>query len=198
MIYRASHRNQQELRSQPPTAAILNPDAFAPEKRVHVQLLVGLLGGIIGSAVGGGLTLLTTRMTLRRELEHSYDRELRMERVTAYQQLWRITGALPRYQWPSKTTRSDLRDLIERFHTWYFEAGGLFFSQPAKDAYFAMMNALDRAAGRQANDTTEVDDQEFAGLFAAAEQLRIRLAMDIGAGLEPAVISPQLRPAMSP
>ena len=163
-----------------------------------MPLLVGLLGGIMGSVVGSGLTWLTTRWTLRRELEHSYDRELRAERVVVYQQLWRITGALPRYQWPAKTTRTEIRGLIERFHAWYFEVGGLFFSQQAKDAYFVMMNALDCVAGRQVDDTAEVDDQQFASLFNAAEQLRIRLAMDVGAGLGPAIISPELRPAMNP
>jgi hypothetical protein len=64
------------------------------EMRDQVQLLVGLLGGIMGSIAGGGLTWLTTRWTLRRELEHGYDKELRAERVTAYKKLWQITGAL--------------------------------------------------------------------------------------------------------
>jgi hypothetical protein len=167
-------------------------------EETKVQLLIGLLGGLIGSIAGGGLTWLTTRWTLRRELEHSYDKELRSERVTAYKQLWQATGALPRYQWPGKTTRSELRDLMARFHSWYFEVGGLFFSQQTKDAYFDMMNALDTAAGRQIGDDTEIEDDAYANLFSVGEKLRLHLAADIGASLRPQVPSVQLRPAPNP
>ena len=163
-----------------------------------MQLLVGLLGGLIGSVAGGSLTWLTTRWTVRRQLEHSYDKELRTERAAAYRQLWQITGALPRYQWPAKATRSDLRDLIERFHRWYFEVGGLFFSCTAKSAYFQMMDALDSAAGRRAGDDTEIDDQSYEPLFQAGEQLRLCLAADIGTGLRPQISSTPLPPAVRP
>jgi hypothetical protein len=163
-----------------------------------VQLLVGLLGGLIGSVTGGSLTWLTTRWTVSRELVHSYDRDLRTERITAYRQLWQITGALPRYQWPTRVTRSDLRDLIGRFHTWYFEVGGLFFSQAAKDAYFEMLNVLDSAAGRKPGDGMEINDLVFSELFNKAELLRIRLAADVGTGLRAEVTSAELRPAAAP
>jgi hypothetical protein len=163
-----------------------------------MQLLAVLLGALIGSVAGGGLTWLTTRWTLRRELEHGYDKELRAERVTAYKQLWQITGAVPRYQWPGKTTRSELRELIERCHSWYFEVGGLFFSQRTKDAYFEMMNVLDAAAGRQIGDDTEIEDDVYADLFRTGEHLRLHLAADVGTGLRPQVSSAQLRPAKNP
>ncbi|MFF3327817.1 hypothetical protein [Streptomyces sp. NPDC002889] len=163
-----------------------------------MQLLIGLLGGIMGSVTGGFLTWLTTRWTLRRELAHSYDKELRAERVPAYKRLWQITGALPRYPWPANPTRSDLRALIEKCHSWYFEVGGLFFSQETKDAYLEMMNALDSAAGRQAGDSTEVEDDVVQGLFIVGERLRLHLAAEVGAGLRPQISSTQLRPAESP
>jgi hypothetical protein len=166
--------------------------------RRGMQLLVGLLGGVIGSIAGGSLTWASTRWTLRRQLEHSYDKELRSERLAAYRQLWQITGALPRYQWPSKASRSDLRQLMKQFHRWYFDVGGLFFSQAAKDAYFEMMNALDATAGRRIDDDTEVDDVAFLGLFRAGELLRLQLAADVGTGLQPQVASLQLRPVKSP
>ncbi|MEU9785554.1 hypothetical protein AB0H92_32120 [Streptomyces phaeochromogenes] len=163
-----------------------------------MQLLIGLIGGLMGSLVGGVLAWLTTRWTLRQELEHGYDKELRTERLTAYRKLWQLTGALPRYPWPANPTRSDLRNLIERCHSWYFEVGGLLFSQKTKDAYFEMMNSLDRAAGRQVSDDTRVVDEVFEDLFIAGERLRLHLAADIGTSLRPKVLSPQLRPAEAP
>jgi hypothetical protein len=163
-----------------------------------VQLLIGILGGLMGTVVGGVLTWLTTRWKLRLELEHNYDKELRTERIVAYKQLWQITGALPRYHWPTKPTRSDLRDIIETCHSWYFEVGGLFFSQGTKDAYFTMIDKLDQAAGRQTGNKAEVDDDVLRELFIVGERLRLHLAADVGTGLRPQVSSSQLRAAEDP
>jgi hypothetical protein len=163
-----------------------------------VQLLIGILGGLMGTVVGGVLTWFATRWKLRLELEHNYDKELRTERIAAYKQLWQITRALPRYHWPTKPTRSDLRDLIEICHSWYFEVGGLFFSQETKDTYFTMMDTLDRVAGRQAGNKAEVDDDVLRELFIVGERLRLQLAADVGTGLRPQVSSSQLRAAKDP
>jgi hypothetical protein len=62
---------------------------------------------------GGTITWLTSRWTLQRELEQSYDKELRAERLNAYKQLWQLTEALPRYHWPKNPTRREIRELIE-------------------------------------------------------------------------------------
>lgn len=161
-----------------------------------MQLLIGLLGGLIGSIVGGTITWLTSRWTLQRELEHSYDKELRAERLNAYKQLWQLTEALPRHHWPKNPTRSEIRELIERCHTWYFDVGGLFFSQKTKDAYFKVMNALDKVTGRKAGDNTPVTDDIVRDLFDLGERLRLNMAADVGTGLRPRVPSEQLQPAV--
>jgi hypothetical protein len=114
---------------------------------------------------------------------------------SAYKQLWQLTGALPRYHWPKNPTRSEMRELIERCHSWYFDVGGLFFSQETKDAYFTVMNALDKAAGRQAGDSTPVTEDTVQDLFVLGERLRLNMAADVGTGLRPRVPSEQLRPA---
>jgi len=152
----------------------------------------------MGTVAGGTLTWFTTAWTLRRELEHGYHKELRAERVTAYKQLWQMTSSLPRYAWPEYPTRSELRTLIEKFHTWYFEIGGMFFSEKSKIAYFVMMNALDGAAGRLIADDTRVDGPTYENLFNTGEQLRIELAVDIGTGLKSRVHSRRLRAAKAP
>ncbi|MFF4806288.1 hypothetical protein ACFY1U_49370 [Streptomyces sp. NPDC001351] len=162
-----------------------------------MQLWIGLLGGLIGSLVGGVLTWLTTRWKLREELEHSYDKDLRAERLMAYRKLWQETGAIPRY-WRLQPTRTDLIRLIEKCHSWYFEVGGFLFSQETKDAYFKMMDALDKAGGRQSDDDTPVTNDVLETLSVAAERLRLHLAADLGTGLRPKVASPLLLPSRAP
>lgn len=163
-----------------------------------MQILIGLLGGLMGTVVGGAVTWFTTDRTLRRKLEQSYDKELRTARIAAYKQLWQITSSLPRYAWPVNPTRSELRALIEEFHSWYFAVGGLFLSQKSKDAYFDMMNALDDAAGRRIVDDTRVDSSTYEQLFEYGESLRIELGADIGTGLQSRVPSTKLRRAKVP
>jgi hypothetical protein len=60
-----------------------------------MEFLVGLLGALLGTVAGGLSTLLTSRAQLRRELEHTYDRELRTRRVEAYMTLYKRTRRLP-------------------------------------------------------------------------------------------------------
>ena len=61
-----------------------------------------------------------------RELEYTYDRELRARRVEAYISLYERTGKLPRY-WRTNPPRTELSSWSEGFDSWYFdEAGGLF------------------------------------------------------------------------
>jgi hypothetical protein len=117
--------------------------------------------------------------------------------VTAYTKLWPITAHLPRYYWPKKPSRSDLRNLIEEFHGWYFQDGGLFLTPETKAAYLEMMDRLDEAAGREADDATPVSDAILTSLFEAAERLRVQLAIDVGAGHRPQVPSRPLPPATS-
>ena len=163
-----------------------------------MEVVIGLASGIIGATAGGLVTWWTTRSRLRTELEYGYDKELRSERVAIYRKLWPITASLPRYYWPMKPSRSGLRRLIEEFHGWYFQdSGGLFLTLETKAAYLKMMDRLDEAAGREADDAAPVSDAMLTSLFEAAEGFRIQLANDVGAGHRPQVPSRPLPPAKS-
>jgi hypothetical protein len=160
-----------------------------------MEFLIGVLGGVLGAVAGGVIAWWTTKSRLRTELQYGYDKELRSERIAAYRTLWRITASLPRYWWPSKPARSDLRRVIEECHSWYFEGGGLIFSPETKTAYLNMMDRLDEAAGRAVDDSSPVPDSGLASLFDAAEHLRVQLAVDVGAGHRPELPSRPLPPA---
>jgi hypothetical protein len=162
-----------------------------------MEVVIGLASGIVGATAGGLVTWWTTRSRLRTELAYGYDKELRSERVAIYRKLWAITASLPRYYWPMKPSRSDLRRLIEEFHGWYFQDGGLFLTRETKAAYLEMMNRLDDAAGREADDVAQVSDAILTSLFEAGESLRVQLANDVGAGHRPRVPSRRLPAAKS-
>ena len=93
------------------------------------------VSAVIGLLAGGVITYMTSRAQLRVQAEHDYDVALRDLRLPHYQELFHLTGAIPREWWPSSAlTRRDVLALRERFHDWYFGegAGGLFLSQDAR------------------------------------------------------------------
>lgn len=149
-----------------------------------VSVSSALLGGLVGVGLGGVATWLTTRWQLRKELEYGYDRELRTERVAVYKELWKLSERLPRYYSRGNPTGLDLEQTIENFHRWFFEVGGLFLSDEARAAYFAMMNCLRETAQRN-RDRGAISDDDAIALYDVAENLRIKLTSDVGASRAP-------------
>jgi len=160
-----------------------------------VELLVGLLGALIGTAAGGLSVFLTTRAQMRRELEYAYDRELRARRIEAYMSLYKRTDKLPRY-WRANPKRIELSDFSEAFEGWYFgEAGGLFLSDEAREAYLSMLEVM-AAVASEGSDEDQLSNEDTERLWRAGQALRRRLASDIGAAEDPRLAG--RLPAMSP
>lgn len=145
-----------------------------------------LVSGVVGVALGGVVTWLTARWQLRKELEYGYDRELRAERVAVYKELWKLSEQLPRYHPRRNPTGSAVEQTIEDFHRWFFEVGGLFLSDKARSAYFAMMNRLREIADRN-GEADAIRDDDVRDLYDVAEDLRIQLVSDVDAGRAPQV-----------
>jgi hypothetical protein len=157
-------------------------------------LLAGLLGALVGTAAGGLSAFLTSRAQMRRELEYAYDRDLRARRVEAYMSLYRRTANLPRY-WRTKPARTELSGWSEGFDSWYFdEAGGLFLSDAARQAYLSALEAMATVANERSSD--RLSDEEVERLWRAGQVLRRRLAADIGAAEDPRLAGRQ--PVLSP
>lgn len=134
-----------------------------------------------------------SRPARRIELEHSYDRGLRDKRMECYQGLFRVTECLPRYWLPAETpTRHDLYRFRKSFHDWYFgeEAGGMFLTPSAKDAYIRLVNALaemmDKADGEpERSELPLLSPIESQILRELASELRHQLAEDVGSANPP-------------
>jgi hypothetical protein len=163
--------------------------------RINVELIIGLLGALLGTAVGALATLLTGRAQMRRELQYSYDRELRTRRMDSYASLYRQTGNMPRY-WTNHPARSLLSTWASGLVDWYFrEAGGLYLSDPARDAYLSLFEVMATIANHDSSGE-RLSEDEVQRLWRAGQALRRQLAADIGAAEDP-----QLRgrhPSVSP
>lgn len=158
-----------------------------------MTVFVGLAGVVLGALVGALTTYVTTRSTMRIELEHSYDRALRDKRLERYQRLFHISRCLPRYWRPAEVpTRQDLRRFRQDFHDWYFgeDAGGMFLTAPAKDAYMRLHNMLAQAMLESRDDSQNTEEPplsagESQALRELASELRHQLAEDVGAANPP-------------
>ena len=130
-----------------------------------------------------------------RELAYTYDRELRARRIEAYMSLYKRTDKLPRY-WRTNPQRMELSDFSEAFEGWYFgEAGGLFLSDEARQAYLSMLEVMATVAGEGSGED-QLSDEDTRRLWRAGQALRRKLASDIGAAEDPRLAG--RLPVMSP
>ena len=107
-----------------------------------MEWFIGFLGAVVGTAAGGLSVFLTTRAQMRRELEHTYDQELRTRRMESYMSLYKRTDKLPRY-WTTNPVRSEMQGWVQAFDDWYFgEAGGMFLSDKARQAYHDALDVM--------------------------------------------------------
>ena len=106
-----------------------------------------------------------------RELAYTYDRELRARRIEAYMSLYKRTDKLPRY-WRTNPQRMELSDFSEAFEGWYFgEAGGLFLSDEARQAYLSMLEVMATVAGEGSGED-QLSDEDTRRLWRAGQALR--------------------------
>jgi hypothetical protein len=121
---------------------------------------------------------------MRRELEHTYDQELRTRRMESYMSLYKRTDKLPRY-WPTKQpTRREMQEWVRAFDDWYFgEAGGMFLSDKARQAYHDALDVI--AAVSDGPPDATLTDSEIERLWRAGQALRRTLAADVGAAEVP-------------
>lgn len=157
-----------------------------------MTVLIGAIGVVLGALVGAIATYLTSRSTMRVNLEHSYNQTLRDVRLAHYQRLFWISRCLSRYWPPGRVvTRKDLHQFYQDFHDWYFseEAGGMFLTAPAKDVYMQLLNLLVEVmhgdGGESATDESPISETELQGLRGLASDLRHQLAEDVGSANPP-------------
>jgi hypothetical protein len=109
--------------------------------------------------------------------------------------LYKRTDKLPRY-WRTNPKRMELSDFSKAFDGWYFsEAGGLFLSDQARQAYHSMLEVMATVAGEGPGED-QLSDEDTQRLWRAGQALRRKLAADIGAAEDPRLAG--RLPAVSP
>jgi hypothetical protein len=142
-----------------------------------------LVSGLVAFSLGSIGTYLATQWKVRAELEGEYDQSLRDARIRVYQELWASLQPLAQYARPGPVTYQAIHQLTTDLRAWYFEKGGLYFSDKARDAYFALQEAL---AGVQSKRPatmaiqTELEDATVERLRQQGSALRTAMAADVG------------------
>jgi hypothetical protein len=142
---------------------------------MDAAVLGGVLGAVAGALVTGLLTYFVTVWKVRRDLQVEYDQSLRDDRIKAYAGLWARTRPLSRYS-PEVVDKDRCQELLDEFSDWYYEEGGIYLSEAARDYYFTFMDVLKKLSELDA----EVTAAHRRTLFASASSLRTRITDDVG------------------
>lgn len=139
-----------------------------------------LLAAIIGAIAGVVTTYLGAILKFRVDLKSQYDKDLRDRRITQYSDLWRLTGIFPKYAHEKQLTNQDLQGLMVSLREWYFTKGGMFLSDAARDAYFALQEALKSVSSSQFKSSGCLDEATYELLRSKGSTLRSALVRDVG------------------
>ena len=144
--------------------------------------LSAALAGLIGIIAGAFTTYFTTRSRIRTELSADYDKSLRDARIDAYRGLWKELQPLAKYSRPGPVSYRTVQQLSSVARRWYFETGGLYLSERAREAYFALMDGYRDVLENlelQATPDRELSTPEFESLRDAGSRLRATMAADV-------------------
>jgi hypothetical protein len=108
------------------------------------KTLVGTLGigTVLAAIVANVVTYRVASWKFRQELEIDSDKNLRDHRITSYKKLWGLLKPLAKYPEPGLLNQSSIRQLAVALREWYFDDGGLFLSESAREDYFNLQDAL--------------------------------------------------------
>ena len=128
------------------------------------------------------LGVVTNWSTTRRTLALQYDTELRRERLQAYAELWSRLELLNKYgRTSAQLSRFDTEKLVGDLKQWYFRVGGIYLSEPTRDDYFALQDALQHALATFQDDAEPPsDDAPFEFVRLRSSRLRTSLTRDVG------------------
>lgn len=103
---------------------------------------------------------------------------MRKRRIDAYSKLWCRLQPLAKYAREGVFARDQAEGLSQKLRAWYFEEGGLLFSEESRDAFFDLQDAITKAVER--NEQTDTELPEFSDIRQIASTLRTTLARDVG------------------
>ena len=145
---------------------------------------------ILPLTIGAVLSYFGTRWKITQDLEAEYDRDLRTARIQVYQELWKSLQPLAKYARPGPVTCNTVNEISVDLRTWYFEQGGLYLSETARDTYFALQDGLQDVVSNprwREHPEQPLDDDTFELLRKRGSALRTSMAADVGTRKRPIV-----------
>jgi hypothetical protein len=140
-----------------------------------------LVAAIIGAVAGIVTTYLGAILKFRVDLKSQYDRDLREKRIAQYGDLWKLTGIFPKYAREKELTHQYLLRLMIALREWYFTKGGMFLSDAARDAYFALQEELKPVSDNlNSNEAVVLNGVVYERLRSKGSALRSALVRDVG------------------
>lgn len=141
---------------------------------------------ILGFLLGLASAYIGLHWKIKKDLEAQYDKSLRLRRLKAYAELWKLLQPLARYSPPEPVTPAVLQKLSASLRRWYFEVGGLFMSKGTRDAYFALQDELlepRQPAAEEGRDPWKVPRD-------LSSALRTATTLDVGSR-QPPLVGPE-------
>ncbi|NGO43049.1 hypothetical protein [Streptomyces ureilyticus] len=135
--------------------------------------------------VTGGLALLTAFILALINnwisARAGVDENLRSQRLAAYPELWKETGAVSR--WPrTEPTRLALEGLHRSYRSWYYSNGGLFMSEQARARYGDVQELLAALLHHSPSGPTDrLVENAYTDLMETTSALRTALTQDLDA-----------------
>ena len=133
---------------------------------------------LVSALVGGTVSYVGALIKNRLDLHRAIDDDLSEKRDTVYSRPWRETGVLPRRPRLTRVTYSQLTDLEVSLGRWYYEEGGLYLSEGAREAYSAMMDTLENVRHR-GGENDHVNDDDYEEARQACSTFRSWLTQDL-------------------
>ena len=155
------------------------------DEKVAAAVITGMVSAVITAVV----TYLVAVVKIRRELEATYDRDLRDKRLAVYKELWRQLEPLAKYASPRPFSRAVAKDLTQALRIWYFETGGLFLSERTREAYFVVQDALEVICEDTDLDGSHpITGERFEAVRKKGSTLRTQMTLDVGTRKKPLTV----------
>ncbi len=146
-----------------------------------VQLVLSAIVGALGGTFA-------TAYKSRKELEATYDIELRRRRIDAYGDLWKLLEPLAYWAPARPVTYATLASVSRSLRSWYFTSGGLVLSRTTRAPYFNLQQALtETSAGDRAPSDEPLDEATLEIVKGLASRLRTASTEDVATRVVPAL-----------
>ncbi|MFI5708183.1 hypothetical protein [Kribbella sp. NPDC051620] len=139
------------------------------------ELMRAVVTGVLALLTAGVIALVNSWISTRAGI----DENLRDQRLAAYPELWKATGAVPR--WPrTEPTRGQLAELHESYRTWYYATGGLFMSESARARYGDVQELLAAVLQHKSPDASApLSEVAYTDLMLTTSALRTAITQDL-------------------